>query len=90
MGSISLGSISNVPDAHVDDAKLVLALHFGYQEEIPDPANPGDMIPNPQAPMAYVKQEVIRIMERGVKNRLRGQAATAAADAVDTSSVVIS
>ena len=88
MGSISM-TISNVPDEHVDNAKLVLAEHFGYQEQIPDPENPGQMMANPQVPMAFVKQEVIRLMERGVKNKLKGEAARAAADAVDVSSVEI-
>ena len=99
MATINLGSI-DVPDQYEDDCKVCLGEIFGYQEFVPNPAfdseqpedpdtNPRE-IDNPQAPLAYVKQEVISEVVRRVKARKRAEAATAAIALVDTDDVTAS
>lgn len=31
---------------------------YGYQTQVPDPANPGQLIPNPQSPDEFARQKV--------------------------------
>jgi hypothetical protein len=66
-----------VPVARIIDA---MALEYGYQATIPDPANPGQTIPNPQTKAQFGKAQIGRIIKEAVRNQER-QAARAAAEA---------
>ena len=66
--------ISEAQKSRVIDA---FCLAFDYQEEIPDPENPGETIPNPESKGEMVKRKIAR----HIKDVVRAQelnAATAA------------
>lgn len=62
-GSITLAEIINNT-----------ALDWGYPEFVPDPGNPGEVIPNPQTKAAFCKAVVKQIIVTAYKNGKRKSA----------------
>ena len=62
------------------DLNNMLALEYNYQANIPDPANPGQTIPNPETSAAFVKRQIGRIQMEAYR-RQKDAAAVAAARA---------
>lgn len=57
-GSVPLSKINNA-----------IALEFNYQENIPDIANPGQTIPNPETKSQFSKRMIGNIIKSIVKNQ---------------------
>lgn len=51
----------------------------GYQAQVPDPVNPGQVIPNPVTKAAFAKEHVKAYLKATVLSYERSQAATSAA-----------
>jgi hypothetical protein len=53
-------SITFTTDSSLFDLFVQAAcVSYGYRDTIPDPANPGQLIPNPQTPQQFAQQKVI-------------------------------
>ena len=61
----------------VDD----LAAANGYQATIPDPANPGQTLPNPQTKAAFAKEMVRQYIVRTIRDYRKEAAAKLAREA---------
>lgn len=51
-----------------------MAITYGYQANIPDPANPGQTIPNPQTKAQFARAQIRRIIIEAVRNAEAQQA----------------
>lgn len=66
----------NVPDqATADRIVTALCAVNGYQDTVPDPANIGQTIPNPQTRQQFAKAQVMQFLRQTVVNYERSQAA---------------
>lgn len=54
-----------IPDARMSE--LIDAWGMGYRDEIPDPGNPGEVIPNPQTKPQFAKENIRRMIVERVK-----------------------
>jgi hypothetical protein len=55
---------------------------YGYRDMVPDPANPGQLIPNPQTPQQFAQQKVVEYcveVVRAYQTELAAQQARKAA-----------
>ncbi len=59
-----------------------MALEYGYSATIPDPANPGQTLPNPQTKAQFGKDQIGRIIQQAVKHQERKAAEQTAGDAI--------
>ena len=57
----------DIPDAQLNRVVDAFATAYGYQVNIPDPANPGSTIPNPQNKRQFAKAQVARYVKEVVK-----------------------
>lgn len=69
-----------IPDAHINRVTDALCASGGYQAQIPDPANPGQTIPNPVGKPAFAKS-VVSNWIRNVVSQVENQTAISAAAA---------
>lgn len=67
-----------IPDAILNRAINGVASHHGYQNQIEDPADPGQMIPNPETKAQFAKR-MIRFVVKSwiVQAEAVGEAKTA-------------
>ena len=66
MATLSLScDTGSVTVARIVDA---MALHYGYQATIPDPANAGQTIANPETKTQFAKSQIRRIIMEAVKS----------------------
>ncbi len=65
----------SVTVARIVDA---MALHYGYQANIPDPANAGQTIANPETKAQFAKSQIRHIIMEAVKNAEMTEARQAA------------
>ncbi len=68
-----------VPVSRIVDA---MALEYGYQATVPDPANPGQTLPNPQTKVQFAKAQIGRIIKETVSHQERRAAQQTAASGV--------
>lgn len=80
MATISL----DVPDAQEDRIYEAFATAFGYQEQVPDPENAGQMTDNPQTKAEFAKERIASFIT-GTVGSVEAEAAatTARTDAID-------
>jgi hypothetical protein len=57
-----------IPDAYV--SVMIDAFGETYQAMIPDPEDPGSMIPNPQSKAAYAKEQALLLIRMVLKARV--------------------
>lgn len=55
----------SVPLSRIVDA---MAIHYGYQANLPDPNNAGSTIPNPETKSQFAKAQIRRIIMEAVKS----------------------
>lgn len=68
------------------------AIAYGYQDQVPDPANPGAMIPNPETKAQFTKKKVadfIRNTVIAVESEKAATDARVASSQAVTDSVVV-
>ena len=58
--------VLNIPDALVDRVVAGMCGLHNYQETIPDPNNPEQMIPNPETKAEFVKRIIRKKIKRDV------------------------
>lgn len=74
-----------VPDAHATQIRNDFCDYHGYKVNIPDPANPGQTIPNPQSRTDFIKQKVGEFIKDSVRAfRANADAETARNAALNT------
>lgn len=72
-------SITFTTDSSLFDLFVQAAcISYGYRTTVPDPANPGQLIPNPQTPQQFAQQKVIDYCVEVVRAYQTEQAAQAA------------
>jgi hypothetical protein len=69
-----------IPDGQLARVRDSFALAYNYQATIPDPANPGATIPNPENKVQFMQRKV----REYIKEVVKGQEAVAAAEAART------
>lgn len=67
-----------IPDAQMANVVEAFTKQYGYQDTIPDPANPGQTIPNPETKNQFV-QKMIRNYIKETVAGYQGMAANQAA-----------
>ena len=79
--------IVTIPDAQVARVRNAFAIAYNYQATIPDPANPGSTIPNPESKTQFAQRKVreyVKEVVKSVEAPTAGEVARkAAATAVD-------
>jgi hypothetical protein len=68
----------NIPDNVLQRVVNGVAVAHGYQERIPDPANPDATIPNPQTRAQFAKAMLVKFVKDSVKQAEAIEAAEAA------------
>lgn len=58
--TIDITTPTAIPISHVVD---VLSAYWGYMPTIPDPANPGQSIPNPQTKAQFLKRRIAQFVK---------------------------
>ena len=74
----------NIDSTLITEAITALCFQGGYQTQIPEPANPGSFIANPQTQGTFAKQMVINYVKNIIVEQRRRNA-NAAVVAIDSS-----
>lgn len=56
-----------IPDAQLNRVRDAFAAAYGYSATVPDPANPGQTIPNPENKTQFTQRMVRKYMHEVVK-----------------------
>lgn len=78
-----------IPDVALQRVLAAFAANFGYRLAVPDPANPGQTIPNPQTLAAFA-QEQVRLWVKGIVKNHEGKTALLKAHADVDSQLTLS
>jgi hypothetical protein len=78
-----------IPDDVLPRVLDAFAEMYGYQDQVSDPANPGEMIPNPQTKAQFARRKIIDYVREMVRV-YEGSVAKASAEAKSDSEVSVS
>ena len=74
----------NIPDGKLSKYVGFLSRNWGYQDEVPDPENEGEKIPNPQSKGDFVKEHIADWIKAVLKARIKYEAEATAGETAIT------
>ena len=85
--------IVTIPDAQVTRVRNAFAIAYHWSATIPDPANPGSTIPNPESKTQFAQRKVreyVKNVVKGVEAPAARNAAGVAAEAAVDNEIILS